>query len=344
MECNGGVHNVTQDDVLLIAQPHTSSETIMTTVVLPLIAVLGVLSNGAFIFVVSRLPHMRTPTNYYLVSLAVADIMDVCAGVGDKLLLFLSSPISPDEAGYGGPAGCMLANFITNTSYFTTLFLITLVSLEKFYAVCHPMRVARGQAGRRAVRAITCAGMVAVLLSLTFLPTCGVKIEFCLQWPQGSDHASSPSTVITYSPPYDWMSTYTRLCRTFPFFATLVANFVFYIRIIRALGRQVAAMESHGQANVGAGPHARNMVARMLVVTGTAYFVLLAPLEVTQLCFLIGYFRGHVYVLDEHQASILFQVVRILSYINSASNPFIYGVINRKYREAYKLALRCKQQ
>ncbi|XP_022079665.1 neuromedin-U receptor 2-like [Acanthaster planci] len=342
MECKGREYNISNDDVF--AMPHPTSETIMTTVVLPLIAVLGVLSNSAFIFVVSRLPHMRTPTNYYLVSLAVADTMDICGGVMDKLVLFLSSPLINDQYGYGGTAGCMVATFITNTSYFTTLFLICLVSLEKFYAVCHPLRVVRGRSGRRAVRAIACACLVAVLLSLTFLPTCGVKIEYCLRWPNGNEGGDFPLFLIAYVAPYDWLESYMLLCRTSPFFVTLVANFVFYIQIIHALGRQVAAMESHGQAHVRAGPYARNMAARMLVVTGVAYFVLLAPFEVTQLCFLIGYFRGDVYVLDEHQAFVLVQVVRIFSYINSAINPFIYGVINRKYKEAYKLAFRCKRQ
>lgn len=339
MNCSGELHD---------GEVHSTIQTVLTTNIMPMIALLSVLSNGVFVIAVSRLAHMRTPTNYYLISLAIVDTLDVCCAVADKLLLFLSSPVVGNEVGYGSRGVCRAAIFVTSSWYFISLFLTTLVSFERFYAVCHPLRVASSHAGRKAVRAIVCTCLFAMLLSATFMPLCGRKTQYCVSIPLYEEEDSRSTYYYStagfeyYETEPEWLSIYIKLCRISPFFMTLIANSIFYVRIIRALGRQVAAMESHGQANAGSSIYARNMVARMLVVSGISYFILLAPYEVTELCSVIGELRGGIYILTTDQALLVKQVTRILSYINSATNPFIYGIINRKYREAYRLAFRCK--
>ena len=106
---------------------------------LPAITILGVVLNSAFLYVIFRVEQMRTITNRYLANLAVADILFLVSAIGPKLLQYATSPFQLDDS-HLGPFGCVAVYFLIDTAYFSSLCFITLTSLDKFVALCRPLK------------------------------------------------------------------------------------------------------------------------------------------------------------------------------------------------------------
>ncbi|XP_030853712.1 somatostatin receptor type 5-like [Strongylocentrotus purpuratus] len=105
------------------------SELILITRIMPIILAIGLAGNMAFLFVVFRVRWMRTVVNFYLINLAVADIVFLCVAIGEKLGMHISRPDVYDE-GSKGISGCMLISFTKGWCYFTSITLVTLVSKD----------------------------------------------------------------------------------------------------------------------------------------------------------------------------------------------------------------------
>ena len=54
---------------------HTNIQEVIYKVVLPIIVVLGLVGNGAFLFMVASLSRMKNTVNFFLVNLSIADII-----------------------------------------------------------------------------------------------------------------------------------------------------------------------------------------------------------------------------------------------------------------------------
>ncbi len=72
-------------------------------------------------------------------------IMFLTVAVSVKLANYNGSPVIYDQATVGHVVS-VATSVLLDLSYFASLFLVTLVSLERFYAVCHPVqhRLIRG--------------------------------------------------------------------------------------------------------------------------------------------------------------------------------------------------------
>ena len=113
---------------------YTQGDTLYLTIFLPLVLLIGVLDNTAFIYVVLRIQRMRTVTNCYLVGLSLADIVFLLFAIGSKIWSYANSPLFGDDIPLGLP-GCQVVLFMMNTSYFVSLCFITLVSWEPWNRV-----------------------------------------------------------------------------------------------------------------------------------------------------------------------------------------------------------------
>uniref|UniRef100_A0A8D0BSH1 Thyrotropin-releasing hormone receptor n=1 Tax=Salvator merianae TaxID=96440 RepID=A0A8D0BSH1_SALMN len=94
----------------------------------------GIVGNVMVVLVVLTTRHMRTPTNCYLVSLAMADLMVlVAAGLPN---------ISDSLAGTWlyGLAGCLGITYFQYLGINASSCSITAFTVERYIAICHPMK------------------------------------------------------------------------------------------------------------------------------------------------------------------------------------------------------------
>ncbi|XP_022079642.1 thyrotropin-releasing hormone receptor-like [Acanthaster planci] len=314
---------------------YSQGQVLFVSVCLPLIMALGVINNFAFIYVVIRVPRMRTVTNCYLVGLAVSDVLFLVFAIGSKIVCYVSSPIYGDDTPLG-LSGCLLTQFIINTSYFATLCFITLVSWERYNGVCRPHR--KRDTKLRIFKLLAASCLASSLMSATLSLSLAVEIVECITWPDGPPYDTWPTQRYLYYPVFDWVDKYSYGAQTIPFFISLTINVFFYQRIIKGLDKSMNRRHLHSNHRCSGGDSStRNQIARMLVVNGITLFALLAPFEIMSLFQLIGMLRDHNFILTVEVRGPLVAVARVLSYINAVVNPVIYTALSSRYRESFKI-------
>ncbi|XP_039767925.1 thyrotropin-releasing hormone receptor [Ornithorhynchus anatinus] len=124
-----------QNQTQLQAQEMVSLEYQVVTILLVLlICGLGIVGNIMVVLVVMRTKHMRTPTNCYLVSLAVADLMVlVAAGLPN----ITDSVYRSWVYGY---AGCLCITYLQYLGINASSCSITAFTIERYIAICHPIK------------------------------------------------------------------------------------------------------------------------------------------------------------------------------------------------------------
>nr|AAN77876.1 growth hormone secretagogue receptor 1b [Acanthopagrus schlegelii] len=117
------------------------------TIACTLLFLVGVAGNVMTILVVSKYRDMRTTTNLYLCSMAVSD-----------LLIFLCMPLDlyrmwRYRPWRFGDALCKLFQFVSESCTYSTILSITALSVERYLAICFPLR-AKALVTKRRVRAL----------------------------------------------------------------------------------------------------------------------------------------------------------------------------------------------
>ncbi|XP_072040129.1 somatostatin receptor type 5-like [Amphiura filiformis] len=315
---------------------YTQGRVILLTVCFPLILIFGVLGNCAFIYVVAKIKHMRTITNRYLVNLAIADVIFLIAAIGPKLYRFMKSPLDGDDSPLGA-SGCIWTYFLSDMSYFASLLFVTLVSLDRFVAVCRPQDRNNGIKGRSA-ELITGAWILSCLLAASLTPGNANLVFYCYKWAPIKPYNTWPSTIRYCMPMKEWMKTFAFGMQTLPFFVTLILNCGLYIAIIHGLDKSIKRLNLQGEQK-NKDSRMRNQIAKMLVVNGIIFFICLSPFEFVSLCYMIATVRDYIFFISSVDARTYITVfARILSYINSAINPIVYTAMCERYIQAFKQA------
>lgn len=154
-------------------------------VLVTVIFAVGLVGNVMVVVVVWRAPSMHTPTNYYLVSLALADI-----------ILLISAPlptiVEMVDGVYGkfvlGSAPCALMVFAQYLGVNVSSLSIGAFTVERYIAICHPMRAQHICTVRRAKRIIGglwtfgllyCLPWLGLATTVPRLYADGTTAEFC---------------------------------------------------------------------------------------------------------------------------------------------------------------------
>ncbi|XP_022109381.1 somatostatin receptor type 5-like [Acanthaster planci] len=302
------------------------------TIILPILFALGVLSNVAFLLVIYNVKRMRTSTNYCLANLAVADVLFLMGSVGSKLLKYANSPITIDDSSLG-LAGCIAVYLISDTAYLLSLAAITLVSFEKFYAVCSAYR-ALGDSRRRVfVRLLVASWIVAFCVAVSFIPCIVDYVVVCSFWPPGDPFNSWPSEFAYCGPVGDWAILYGAGAQAIPFLLIFPINVYLYLRIIVSITRAIKDTSIAGRKKKNI--RQRNQIAIMLIVNGAVFFICLAPFEMISLFYMIAFAHNGEFILPEDTRQSLTSSAKVLAYLNAAVNPFVYTCMSAQYRDAF---------
>ncbi|XP_022102668.1 thyrotropin-releasing hormone receptor-like [Acanthaster planci] len=304
---------------------------VLVLAVMPTILTIGLVGNLAFLFVMARIRSMRTVTNAYLMNLAIADILFLVVTVGDKLARYLVTPVPWDQL-YLGVAGCTSLNLLQHLFNWVSIFLVTLVTLERYYGVCHPLKHMVMYTYSRTWKLIAGAWFLALFCSVVVVPThCRVLLK-CIVWPDSTEYSAYPNIVGVCAPvpSNDWLAISTNLFQTIPFFSAMVFNCFAYVRIIRAL-KDRPGSNALSQHAISMNDRVRNQVSIMLIANGVSFFVCGAPFQALSFGAAI-----QDIVDDERGFGSFVHVARTMLYLNSAINPFIYNATNPSYRRSFR--------
>lgn len=181
-----------QRDTLYIVLP--------VTIAYVLIFVTGLFGNIITCIVIIRNKSMHTATNYYLFSLAISDLLLLLSGMPQEIYSMWSKwPY------IFGPVFCILRGLAAETSTNASVLTITLFTIERYLAICHPFQSYRMSKLSRATKHIILLWIVSMALALPQALQFGIKVHqgvtMCLQTRVIIDHSFEISTFLFFFTP-----------------------------------------------------------------------------------------------------------------------------------------------
>ncbi|NP_001093437.1 motilin receptor [Oryctolagus cuniculus] len=319
----------------------------VTAVCLGLFAV-GVSGNVVTVLLIGRYRDMRTTTNLYLGSMAVSDLLILLGLPFDLYRLWRSRPW------VFGQLLCRLSLYVGEGCTYASLLHMTALSVERYLAICRPLR-ARVLVTRRRVRALIAALWAVALLSAgPFFFLVGVEQDpavFAAPDRNGTVPLD-PSSPAPASPPSgpgaEAAALFSRECRpsraqlgllrvmlwvtTAYFFLPFLCLSILYGLIARQLWRGRGPLR--GPAATGRERGHRQTV-RVLLVVVLAFIVCWLPFHVGRIIYINTQDSRMMYF------SQYFNIVALqLFYLSASINPILYNLISKKYRAAARRLLR----
>ncbi|KGL74567.1 Neuromedin-U receptor 2 [Tinamus guttatus] len=321
--------NSTEDYLTFLCGPRRSHLFLPMALVYSLIFVVGVVGNFLVCLVIIKHRNMKTPTNYYLFSLAVSDL----------LVLLFGMPLEVYEmwSNYPflfGPVGCYFKTALFETVCFASILSVTTVSVERYVAILHPFRAKLESTRKRALRTIVVLWVLSVLLALPNTSTHGIMLQY---FPNGTLVPGSATCTVVRPM---WIYNCIVQITSFLFYVLPmgVISVLYYLMGLRLKGDKSLEVE---EMAVNVQKPSRRSVTKMLFVLVMVFAICWAPFHIDRLFF------SFVVEWTEPLANI-FNLIHVVSgvffYLSSAVNPIIYNLLSQRFRMAFLCVIspRCK--
>ncbi|XP_031735904.1 somatostatin receptor type 5-like [Anarrhichthys ocellatus] len=273
-----------------------------------IVCVVGLVGNTLVIHVIVNYTKNESVTNIYILNLAIADE-----------LFMLGLPfLAAQNALLSWPFGSLMCRVVMTVdaiNQFTSIFCLTVMSVDRYLAVVHPIRSFWWRRPRvaKAISATVWAGsFVVVLPVVVFADVLKDDGNCSIVWPE-------PAEV--------WKTSFIVYTCTVGFFCPLLVICLCYLLIVikvRSVGKRAQATSSRRRKS-------ERKITRMVVVVVAVFVLCWLPFYalniVNLLVVLPGDFRG------------LYFFVVVLSYANSCANPILYGFLSDNFKRGFRKAL-----
>ncbi|NXY41012.1 NMUR2 protein, partial [Ceuthmochares aereus] len=312
--------NSTEDYLAFLCGPRRSHLFLPMALVYSTIFIVGVVGNFLVCLVILKHRNMKTPTNYYLFSLAISDL----------LVLLLGMPLEVYEMWSNYPflfghVGCYFKTALFETVCFASILSVTTVSVERYIAILHPFRAKLESTRKRALRTIVVLWVLSVLFALPNTCTHGIMVQY---FPNGTlVPGSATCTVVMPMWIYNCIIQITSLL--FYVLPMGVISVLYYLMGLRLKGDKSLELE---EMAVNVQRPSRKSVTKMLFVLVMVFAVCWAPFHIDRLFF------SFIVEWTEPLANI-FNLIHVVSgvffYLSSAVNPIIYNLLSQRFRMAF---------
>ncbi|KAG9259985.1 neuropeptide Y receptor type 2 [Astyanax mexicanus] len=312
---------IMQDEGALLDGLDDSTKLIGVQVILILayssIILFGVTGNALVIYVVYKFRNLHTVTNFFIVNLAVADL----------LVNTLCLPFTLMYTLYGewkfGQAMCYLLPYAQGLAVNVSTITLNVIALDRYRSIVHHMETKMSKDVCAVVIAVTWVAS-AVLASplaifreyVTFDLTPEQSIQGCAEkWPGSSTDGTVYSIsmfFLQYGLPLSVIS-----------FA--------YARIWTKLRKHISPGGGRSDRH-----RRRQKTTKMLAVVVAVFAVSWLPFHAFQLAVDID-----SSVLEMKDYKLLYTVFHIVAMCSAFANPILYGWMNRNYRGAFAAVCKC---
>uniref|UniRef100_A0A8C9XDZ1 5-hydroxytryptamine receptor 4 n=1 Tax=Sander lucioperca TaxID=283035 RepID=A0A8C9XDZ1_SANLU len=310
-----------------------SLEAIVLTIFLSIIIIMTVFGNLLVMVALCKDRHLRKKTNYFIVSLAFADLL-----VALLVMPFAAIELTTGQWRYG-EIFCLVRTSLDVLLTTASILHLCCIALDRYYAICCQPLVYRHKMTPVRV-AVMLSGCWLIPTFISFLPIMqswnAIGIED-IERRALAGGSNDTSCVFLVNRPY------ALICSAVAFYVPLALMVLAYQRIyVTAMThvRQIETLQRAGSAPVtGVAPLIT--LSRMRVETKAA-----KTLAIIMGCFCLcwaPFFITNVVDPFIHY-SVPWQLWTAwlwLGYINSGLNPFLYAFLNRAFRRAFLLILCC---
>ena len=143
------------------------------TIVYALILITGVIGNSITCLVISRNRYMHTATNFYLFSLAISDLLLLVLGLPQEIFqLWQKYPYA------FGEVFCVIRGLTSEASTNSSVLTITAFTIERYVAICHPLKAHTMSKLSRAVKLIIIIWFLGVFCAVPLAYQFGITYEY----------------------------------------------------------------------------------------------------------------------------------------------------------------------
>ncbi|XP_054709432.1 pyrokinin-1 receptor-like [Uloborus diversus] len=339
---NNGTFNFLDSDFWQLSDNFTSDEeeiihlptVISMTIVYAVLLVTGTVGNVCTCVVISRNRYMHTATNYYLFSLSISDLLLLTLGLPQEMYqLWIPRPYTLGES------MCIVRGFTAEASTYASILTITAFTVERYVAICHPLKAHALSSLSRAVK-ITVA--IWVLSAVCAVPVClqfGVIYDTTI-----NGEVLLRTAVCSLERPIQ----HAFLISFLLFFcAPLVMIFTLYIKIgfklkgsmimdklvaekMRSSTTSYGSGHENGKSNVN---NNRKGIIKMLVAVVVSFFLCWLPFHVQRL---MATYVVHPTPFFNLAYTVVTYLSGITYYVSATLNPILYQLMSLKFQQAFK--------
>ncbi|XP_075706181.1 motilin receptor [Rhinoderma darwinii] len=293
---------------------------ILVTIICLVIMVVGLIGNTITILIIKRYKEMNTTTNFYLSSMAVSDMIILLCLPFDLYRLWKSTTWI-----FGGFL-CKFLCLISEGCTYSTILHITALSIERYLAICFPLK-AKVFITKRRVKIIIILLWAIALLSAAPLYNLFENVPI---------YNYSATSKITWECKYTKYAMESGLLKIMMWVTTVYFFFpMFCLTVLYGfIGKKLWKSK-----NILRGPNAANrekchrQTVKLLAVVVLAFIICWLPFHMGRIVFV------NVSNFQQLTFSQYFNIVAMqLFYLSTSINPILYNFISKKYRTAaYKL-------
>ncbi|XP_070562471.1 probable G-protein coupled receptor 19 [Ptychodera flava] len=291
--------------------PHRSNANVILEIVTLSIMWLGcIFGNTLVCIVVYRSRRMQSTTNYFVVSLAWADLL-----VAFLCMPFIAARVISTEWVFGDFM-CKLVRFLQLLTPGSTVYVLIAISFDRFYTIIYPLsfKVTRSKAKQM----ITGSWIFAAIIAC---PT------FYFYGATTSDYYPDNVLCNTFIPNNVGGIIYTVLIFLIIFLIPVVIIAIVYVKIFKYIWT-VGVGGRTFQRTMNTVPRTKVKTIKMLSIVNVVYFCSWAPFCIAQLwyaCSQATYVNPTIYIS-----------VTWIAFASSVSNPIIYSCYNSNFRRGCK--------
>uniref|UniRef100_A0A8C0J7V6 Somatostatin receptor 5 n=2 Tax=Chelonoidis abingdonii TaxID=106734 RepID=A0A8C0J7V6_CHEAB len=282
--------------------------TVLISVIYFLVCAIGLSGNTLVIYVVLRHAKMKTVTNIYILNLAVADVLFMLG------LPFLATQNTISYWPFGF-FWCRLVMTLDGINQFTSIFSLTVMSMDRYLAVVHPIKSTKWRRPR-----------VAKLISITVWTFSFLMVLPVIIFADVQEHLHTCN--MNWPEPVNiWSAVFIIYTSVLGFFGPLLVICLCYLLI-------VIKVKSSG-VRVGSTRRRRSerKVTRMVVIIVVVFVFCWLPFYILNIVNLIS-------TLPEEPGLLgVYFFVVVLSYANSCANPILYGFLSDNFKQSFQKVL-----
>ncbi|XP_041842691.1 opioid receptor, delta 1b [Melanotaenia boesemani] len=314
--------NVTFSEDLLIV-PSRSNETsevparnttgliiaVCITALYSLICVVGLLGNVLVMYGVLRYTKMKTATNIYIFNLALADAL------ATSTLPFQSAKYLMNTWPFGELL-CKVVIAIDYYNMFTSIFTLTMMSVDRYIAVCHPVKALDFRTPAKAKLINICIWILSSAVGVPVMVMAVTKV---------TDKGNTACTLSFPNPEWYW-DTVTKICVfIFAFVVPVLIITVCYgLMILRLKSVRLLSGSKEKDRNL------RRITCMVLVVVA-AFVLCWTPIHIFIIVkTMVNIDHKNLLVMASWHLCIA------LGYTNSSLNPVLYAFLDENFKRCFR--------
>lgn len=286
----------------------TTGEAVIFGLVFGVLWLVSILGNALVCLVIHRSRRTQSTTNYFVVSMACADLL-MSLGCAPFLLLQVAAGQWPLSA-----AACKAVRYLHHLCAGVQVYVLLSISVDRFYTIIYPLsfKVSREKAKKMI--------LASWLFDAAFVSPC---LYFY----------GSTSTVRSHCDfflPGSWGSiAYAAVHLLFGFLVPVGLLMSFYQRVVRYIWR-ISADGHTVRRTMNIVPRTKVKTIRMFLMLNTVFFLTWTPFYIAQL--------WHPKESDgpSRQGLLFFAAIAWISFSSAASKPTLYSVYNANFRRGMR--------